>query len=78
MEDTPRIFRQSRGSSNAGACSTSSSCSSWLQQQLELLAGRRAAEQQLQQLQARRAEVVTQHEQLVAAKAQLDIKQLRR
>jgi hypothetical protein len=77
-QHTPRIFRSSRGSSNGGACCTSSSSSSWLQQQLGLLAGRQAAEQQLQQLQARRAEVVTQHEQLVAAKAQLDIKQLRR
>jgi hypothetical protein len=78
METMPIIAGDNSVSSSGGAGSCSGSRSSWLQQQLQKLAGRRAAEKQLQQLQARRAEVILQQQQLVAAKAQLDIKQLRR
>lgn len=56
----------------------SGSSISWLRHQLELLASKNAAEERQQQLQVRHAEVTHQHEQLLSAKAQLDIKALRR
>lgn len=52
--------------------------STWLKSQLQLLAVKQAAEEQLQQLQARHAAAANDREQLLATKATIDIKQLRK
>lgn len=57
---------------------TTTRMSTWLKSQLQLLAVKRSAEEQLQRLQARYNEAASQREQLLATKACLDMKQLRK